>query len=335
MKRLLITGAMLVAFAAVLMFEEVFAQCGGTALNPQTGKPDCIGTGGGTVGPQGPTGATGGAGATGAQGIQGIQGIAGPSGPSGANGSNGATGATGPAGAGAAITFGAIASLPAAGTAGAMYVPNNSYYMSLHDTGAAWQYRCFDGQLCTPPVAANFTAVNSPTVSAQTNGGITVSTGPNGSPDIKLYVTTVPATPYTKTFRLRPFPFPKSYNTCGAAFYESGTGKITIANASFSGSGLSGNIVVARWSSTSSWDSNVVDWSNGMEIMAGSPQVSWRLADDGTLIHYSYSLDGINFQEVYQEARALFFTTAPNRVGVACLANNATYGVGIVLVSMD
>lgn len=148
----------------------------------------------GSVGATGSTGAAGSAGATGSQGVQGIQGVVGDVGATGSAGATGATGPqgiqgeTGPAGSGVAtVTTGALASLPAASTAGNIYYTTDSDFVFI-DTGTDWQIYYlgqYMGLHSTRPVSASFahSLTAGSGTATDTNAGVKFSQAGHGDSD--------------------------------------------------------------------------------------------------------------------------------------------------------
>jgi hypothetical protein len=66
-----------------------------------------------------------------------------------------------------------------------------------------------------------------------------------------------------------------------------------------------------------------------------APYQIFKVGDTGTNLTYAVSTDGINFLEVFSQARGAFFTTAPDQVGVYANANNASFAALCALVSVD
>lgn len=271
------------------------------------------------------------------QGPAGPMGPAGPAGPEGPPGPQGIQGEPGEPGAagegGSSIVYGPIAARPAAGVAGRVYIPSDSYYDLLYDDGAAWIYRARDGQTCTPPVAADFTAVNSPTVTAQTNGAIVVSAAAAGGDNIRSYVMAAPATPWVKTFRIAPLFAARNYPLCGVLLRESATSRIMFFGPATNQSGDTNSLAVACYNNNTTFATNTVLWPNGSIVLFGS--VILRVGDTGSNVTFSYSADGVNFLQMHSQSRTGFFTVGPDQVGVMVNPNNATYGVTCVLTAVD
>jgi hypothetical protein len=238
-------------------------------------------------------------------------------------------------GGGSTITSGAIASRPAAGTAGAVYLPTDSFYDSLFDTGAAWQYYV-RGRQVTPPVNANFTWSNqgSSTITAQTNGAITMSVPAAATDSLHYYYIATPATPYTKTFRFQTTFYNVANIFSGVCFSESSSGKLICL---YLGNGSNYAINVARWTNTTTFSANSLFGPNGLTGLSGSgAPIAFRLGDTGTNLTYEISGDnGGSWITLFTEARGSFFTTAPDRVGIAIDNNNSTYTATQTLISVD
>lgn len=246
-------------------------------------------------------------------------------------------------GGGSTVTYGAIASRPAAGTAGREYVPSDSYYDALFDNGSTWTYRCFDGQTCTPPDSATFTAINTPTTAVQTNGGITISTAAAGGDNIRSYVQTAPATPYTRTYRIFLQLGYAQFGFAGVVFRESGTNKLITYGIQYSTNapallqGAGGQLLIANYTNNTTFSTVSIDDLMPTYLMA-SKYITLRISDAGGVagnLTYAWSTDGINFTNRFAAARNTFFTTGPDQIGVFVNSNNATFATTLALVSVD
>lgn len=230
----------------------------------------------------------------------------------------------------ASTGFGAIASRPAAGSAGNIYIPSDSYYSILRDNGSTWDYQGFDGQKITPPVTGSFSSVNSPTVSAQTNGAVVVSCAAGAGDNVRSYVESTPGGSYSRVLRLLPTITPNNFATVGAIWRESGTGKLEVIGISFNSTAA---LFIGKYTNATTFSTTAL--STPWDVTAPARYMTFKMADDGVNLTYSYSADGVNFAQLFQEARGSFFTTAPNQIGVFCNANNASFGDSITFVSID
>lgn len=228
---------------------------------------------------------------------------------------------------------GPIASLPAASKLGNLYLPTDSVYEYLFDTGTAWDYH-YRGLKVTPPVSGNFAWNNqgSSTATVQTNGAIILSSPSNGAANnIRIYEMAAPATPWTKTFRFTAAFTSQNFSTAGVSLRESATGKVI--EFAFEMDGSLNFVKILNFTNVTTFSASAT------QAAFGSPaNACFKVGDDGTNLTYSFSHDnGVSFVQLAQTARGAFFTTAPDHVGV-CLnpfCNSYSASVGLTLVSVD
>ena len=222
--------------------------------------------------------------------------------------------------------MGAIASLPSAGSAGRIYYATDSVYDAIRDNGSSWDY-FYRGSKVTPPGSQSFSFVNqgSATATQQTNGVLVLSSPSNGNADnLRMYVFTAPATPWTRTFRIRPLIAANNFNLAGICMRESATSKIITfgqAHVSTNGGPDNDQLSVVYWTNSTTHNTDLD--LNGMEILA--TELTLQIADDGTNISFKYSNDnGITYLSFFSELRGAHFTTGPNQIGLVVNPNNAT-----------
>lgn len=251
-------------------------------------------------GPQGTPGASGAAGATGPAGV-GPPGTPGEDGDDGwwIPGPQGPTGATG-AGGGNTTSTGAEASIPAAGTAGNLYLPNDGFWLQ-RDTGAAWVPWGPLFPLTDPAlVSLSWLNQNSTTVTT-TNGGLYLRKPGTAAHNVTLYYKAV-TPPYTLTVALLMARF--ANNSAGLAFYQSGTGEIASFAIGFAGYQWSSS----KWNSTTSFNAHYQQITSS-EYSTGGTGIVWlRIADDNANRICSLSVDGQNFEAIHTVARTDFLT---------------------------
>lgn len=226
----------------------------------------------------------------------------------------------------AIASIGTIASLPAAGTNGHLYIPTDSYYSLLFDNGSAWKYFGPDNQEITPPSNGSFSWVNqgSASVSAQTNGAIVMTAPGQTGDNIRAYLLSAPGTPYAKTFRVKLTQVSGANTFGGVGFYESSSGKFVFLAI------VNGGLSVFNFTNSTTF--SAVD--KNLCTDAGTYLIL-KLGDDGTNLTYSFSYDGINFVS-YSTTRTHFFTTAPDKLGLLLDPNNSsTFSEILTLISVD
>lgn len=176
--------------------------------------------------------------------------------------------------------------------------------------------------------AASFTAVNQGS-STLTNIGTPViglnlfppvGTGAN----LRIYKKSAPSTPYTiyGAFSMNLYPS-ASITHCGFCLRESGTSKVKVMGF---GSGQLSSVYRASYFIVGNYtDATTFSTWDEQEPWGFDPGQVWaRMEDDGVDIKFALSTNGLEFQEVFSEARGTFFTTAPDEIGIYFNANHAT-----------
>lgn len=211
---------------------------------------------------------------------------------------------------GATISTGAEAAIPAAGTAGNLYLPNDGYWVQ-RDTGAAWVPWGPIYPFTDPALSGLNTWVNQSTGSiSSTNGGLTLTGKPvNAANDSQAYVKTAPATPYTITAA---YLF-NSYNSGAGAQHgslvwrESSSGKLISVGIALTTAGP--KLSVLKWNSPSS--ASAV-YTEGF-VQMGSP-VWMQISDDGANRIVRISTNGNDWVQIHSVGRTDFLTA--NQVGI-------------------
>jgi hypothetical protein len=241
-----------------------------------------------------------------------------------------------------ASSSGAIASLPSSPASGQIYYPEDSLYDFLRYNGSSWDY-FYHGRKVTRFDPTSYALVNNgdghASVSTQTNGVTTLLVTSNGAADsLHSYEVATPATPWTRTWRVKHQIFDQTFNGAGLILRETGTGKyITFGFVTeHPGTINIPYLEVAKWNSSSSFNAL---GSNQLQLgaVAGN-EVVLRIADNGTTLTWSWSIDnGVSFQVLASANRSSFFTTAPNSMGIYCNPNNQTgsWAVSITAISVD
>lgn len=211
-------------------------------------------------------------------------------------------------GGGSSITSGTYAALPAAGTAGNVYLPTDGV-SELYDTGAAWAPWGPIWPL-TPLDDSVFSWVNQGTSSTTSAKGYVYLLGqlPNGTIQLRGRTKSAPSTPYTITMGLIPLLNSQSSFDLGLFFRASGAGTLATIGVNSnqgSASGESSISIVSRyWNSATS-----ISATNAQSfIQLGSSMVWLRITDNGTNRISSYSVDGYNFITLFTVGRTSFLT---------------------------
>jgi hypothetical protein len=160
--------------------------------------------------------------------------------------------------------------------------------------------------------------VNQGSATASDSGGWLALTAPAASGDsLKMLAQSSPSTPYTVTAKLCMMGN-SQYNTAGLGFRESGTSKIEVIRLATANAGSVPGTLVTRFTDSTSFSANQVSIS----LFQGCQYQ--RINADGINITFYYSWDGVNFYQFYQEAKAAFFTTAPNQIILFSDSNNSS-----------
>lgn len=211
------------------------------------------------------------------------------------------------------VTSGVIASLPTFGNLGNVYLPTNSFYNAILDTGASWSY-FLDGKVVTPPLAAsNWTLVTGGNATlTDSSGGLYLSTASNTISNAEAALRAVPgATPYTITMKLVPnfLTNVADQPAFGVCFTNGTTVASAISGIRFYSTPTSNFYHVVQ---SASWTSfafagiaNNVEWT---QCAISGPDLWFRLSNSGTTKTMSVSKDGINFLTVATLATATPFT---------------------------
>jgi hypothetical protein len=205
------------------------------------------------------------------------------------------------------IATGTYASLPAAGNAGAVYIPTDSFYTLLRDNGASWDHY-INGRLVTPPDNSLFSDFNMSGASVITTNGGAVLTLPAAASTQFRGRTKTKTAPYTITAAFLPLVYPASFARIGL-FFTDGT-KTAVFGVAYHTS-VTGNIALVSSKFTNSTTISA-DYSLSAHQTFGT--LVWlRIADDSTNRICSFSSDGINFIPFHTVTRTDFLT--PTSVG--------------------
>lgn len=227
-----------------------------------------------------------------------------------------------------AITTGTYANRPTSHSAGDIYLTTDSFWDYLVSDGAKWKH-LYSGFECEPPIDSEFSWVNQGGASVVTaNGGAFLRAPAVGGINHRLRVKTAPATPYTLTALLLPSIVGVSHNYAGVAFRESSSGKLELFNLAFST--VPRFWILKLYSPTDTLPS--IEYLHAPEVNVSASGIWFRLGFDGTTLTFSFSLDGQNFLQVFSEAKASFFTSAPDQIGWFVGASNASYDCGATLI---
>jgi hypothetical protein len=220
------------------------------------------------------------------------------------------------------IDTGAFGSLPAAGNAGAVYLPNDA--PALHfDDGAAWQ-------LFGPLVPLKLT---SPPTTWLNQGGATIDaktwghylygppSGSTGTIAIRGREMAYPTPPFIVDVLVTVVGLLRDFQGYLPIFVrDSSSGHIvSFGNAR-------GHLEVNQWSSTSAFNTSLI----AIETSFPSFPLWYRMQDDNTDRIYSLSSDGQHWLEYARQARTTYVAT-PDKLGFGVNNQTATYGLGMTV----
>jgi hypothetical protein len=220
-----------------------------------------------------------------------------------------------------------IANLPAAGTAGRLFLPRDIQLVSsLRDTGSAWEWFGNGVVFPTPPT---FTGWINQGVYTQTALGPLLyfkTAGNHTSFYIGALYKAKIASSFTFTAGLT-LDCPLGGNST-VLFLSGGaaaSSPVIIFGFSANGGGFGGGIFVSAWNSfTNSW---AATWWAGAASVSLPRVVYFRVVEASSTRTFYVSFDKQNWVQVYQTTNTSFFTTACYGVGIMG-GNNAAPGGG-------
>jgi hypothetical protein len=226
------------------------------------------------------------------------------------------------------VQTGTYASRPAFGTAGKLYLPNNSVNI-YEDTGTSWQAFGPIFPITPPPIASNWvlrqTASNG--TLTDTNGSLFLTaTNRVSTHDYVIADMAAIATPYTVTMAF----FPQMIAATGfpaaqLIAYETSSGKL-VGFGPYADTTTGTRMERAFYATFVSAGTSSID-----RIAFGLANLIWlRIKDDGTTRSYFMSSDGQNWSLYTSETRATGFNTAPDRYGFGVSAQNSPAGMNVV-----
>ena len=194
----------------------------------------------------------------------------------------------------------AFASLPGAGTAGAVYFFTDSPLV-VRDNGVSYDY-FLSGYKVTPLNTSAWSWENQDTASVTTVAGQVIFKS-GTTPGTHMFLHTAPAT--SVTTRILPNMAGGS-GLAGICFRESGTGKIIAFFIN-----VAKTLQINKYSATDTFSSSPI--TSGAFAFFPMP-ITLRLLNGATL-SFQYSVDGAEYTTLFSEAKATFFTVGPNQVG--------------------
>jgi hypothetical protein len=228
-------------------------------------------------------------------------------------------------GGGASIDSSAYGSLPAAGNAGNLYLPNDAPVL-LRDDGAAWQAFGPIHHLDLSAKPTTWFNQNTNTITSRDWGDFMYcpDTGGTGSISIRGREKAYPTPPFTLDIALQFVGYARNYTQFGLMTRDSGSGRIVTFGPSVA------SLYILRYDSATAI--NGIEEQAELPMMAGSPMYL-RIVDGGTNIQYWWSVNGedwINFRTTLSRT---FWLASPDKIGF--FVNNQTnfFPVGVTLLS--
>lgn len=218
---------------------------------------------------------------------------------------------------------GTYASIPAAGTSGNVYLPSNGFSL-YRDSGSAWVPW---GPLfpLVDPNLVSWTAVNSPTVST-TRGGIFIQAPANAGDNVRMYVTSVPSAPYTRTLVMLPLMVTENYHACGMVLRESSSGKFVTL-----GINQDGKLQISKWTNATTFSADYLAFPGNVGVVGINGIVALQLSDNSTNRISRVGRDGQNVIDMHTVGRTDFIT--PDQIGFFVNSNNASHSAQMTVLS--
>jgi hypothetical protein len=220
---------------------------------------------------------------------------------------------------------GTLASLPAAGTAGRIFIPTDSLFDILRDNGSSWNYFIQGRQLTAKPATTSVNLAGpSVTLTAYGPGARLSTTGANNFNVAALMKAPAAAT-FTFTVGVISNQNPNGSGGCGLALSvdtNSAHGVITFGTFQYAGGGLGQAFPNANaWSNFTGTSAGAINNSPQSSNVSISP-IYFRVTEDVSNRTYFVSQDnGVTFQQWFQEAVTAHLTTGD--IGVYYLVGNA------------
>lgn len=228
------------------------------------------------------------------------------------------------AGGGSSLTYGAYASLPATCTTGDRYLTSDSLYEFACTATNTWT-AFHEGKLAAIPPSSGWSWVNQGSATITDTAGVLYLLAPAAAGDsVKIRTRTMPGGTWTLEARIATWATDNNFNRSGIGFRESATGKL-----------VAGIIDEGKNCGYIKYTNPTTFSSNGAYSLYRSRQwFDFKLTYDGTTITIACSLDmGMHWVEKLSEAKATFFTTAPDEIFFFADANNGSNAAATTLVS--
>jgi hypothetical protein len=217
------------------------------------------------------------------------------------------------------------AATPGANEVGKMAFSTNSLY-SARWNGSAWQWFYNNSPVTLPPTAG-WTWDNQGTATETQAGGYLYLNAPAVSGgNSRVRYRTAPAAPWTLTALVNANVNHLSNQQVGILVRGSGSGKLYLFGPGASAAASQTTQVVKN--------NNPTSWSGTPSSLNGPLPTApmWlQITDNNTDLLFSYSRDGINFSQVYQDTRASFLT--PDQIGYFAETQSTSLLASLTLLS--
>lgn len=227
---------------------------------------------------------------------------------------------------------GGYSSRPAAGKSGVVYQANDAVMFAWRDNGSAWDllrpyYLPSDWAIDL----SGWTAHNLTGVTATAVGGSVVWQNPTSASDnLRYYTKALPSTPYTLSLFCMGGSVGVKFQQVMLGLRESSSGKVTVVSL------MQGDTTsipdVSQFSADRYTDDTTYSTGVFRVVSAAGPArpAFLRIADDGSTVTFSYSLDGLTYLALGTQTHTVFGT--PDQVILGMNTSSATWaGLGYFL----
>lgn len=204
----------------------------------------------------------------------------------------------------------ATSSLPSASAAtNQLFLPTDSPIVQ-RSNGSAWSLYGPLFPLTNPPTLSNWTWVNQGSATASdTTAGLYLQCDLVNSDNWRMLVKTAPSTPYTMTAAFTGILCGNKDSRISLIVRDSASGKFVVWGVNYDSFNNEFKLALSQYNSPTSGNANVFF----QRLMTVFPILFLRMTDDGTNRIYYISVDGVNWINVYSEARTTWMTA--NQIG--------------------
>jgi len=212
---------------------------------------------------------------------------------------------------------------PAAGRAGALFIPSNSLYVQ-HDNGSSFDTFALLYGGMTVPVSSNFAWQNQGSATVSTTNGYTYFVAPGtGAAHVTGRNIAAPSTPYHAIFAWSWQVMSQTINDGDyrvGPYWTDGTGIVSV-NHRLGASGGGSVMDISKWNTTTSFAAHYFYTAAFYPL----PVIWCRIGDDGSgsssARTVDFSVDGVNWQNAWSSSRTDFIT--PTKIGFQIAFNVA------------